>query len=40
MPPFVQPDFGVIKGFGNRSREIYNESIGKIGKIDFQKLWR
>ena len=30
MPPFVQPKFGVIKRFGDRSREIYNESKGKI----------
>ena len=39
MPPFVQLNFGIIKGFGDRSSEIYNERKGKIEKIDFQTLW-
>jgi hypothetical protein len=30
-PPFVQPDFSIIKGFGDRSREII-ESMGKLEK--------
>ena len=38
MPPFVQPHFGIIKGFGYRLFENCNESKDKIGKMDFQKL--
>ena len=35
-PPFVQPDFGIIKGFGDRSREMHYRINGEIRKGDTQ----
>ena len=40
MPPFVQPNYGIIKGCGDKLRDTCNEMKGKIRNWDFQKLWR
>ena len=34
LSPFVQPDFGIIKGFGDRLREMHYRINGEIRKGD------